>query len=118
MIRNSVRMFMILILALFMATFAFSQRQTGSLDGKTVDSEGIPLPGATVTLNGPALMGTLTYTTSDSGDFRFPAIRQFYMLWQQISQLDEQYFFVPHICLRKQLSIGFFGDVRIADKVR
>jgi hypothetical protein len=73
-IRNFVKIFMILVLALTIATFAFSQRQTGAIDGKTVDTEGVPLPGVTVTLEGPAMMGTLTYTTSDSGDFRFPAV--------------------------------------------
>ncbi len=73
MTRNSVRLFIILVLALVIASIAFSQRQTGSVAGKTVDSEGVPLPGVTATLSGPALMGTLSFTTSDSGDFRFPS---------------------------------------------
>ena len=74
MIRNSARILTVLVLSLALASFAVAQRQTGSVAGKTVDSEGLPLPGAIVTLEGPSLMGTLTYTTSDSGDFRFPSV--------------------------------------------
>ncbi|GAG92473.1 unnamed protein product, partial [marine sediment metagenome] len=49
-------------------------RQTGSISGTVVDTEGNPLPGCTVTLSGPKLIGTKSYVTSDAGRFRFPAL--------------------------------------------
>ncbi len=65
---------MVFILALAMASLAFAQRQTGSISGKVIDKEGNPLPGATVSISGPALMGTSSYVTSDTGIFRFPSL--------------------------------------------
>ena len=60
---------------LFVLTIAVSaQKQTGSISGKVADTEEAPLPGASVTLSGPALMGTLTYLTTPGGDFRFPSV--------------------------------------------
>jgi hypothetical protein len=63
-----------LVLLLVVVSLTLAQRQTGSVVGKVTDTENTPLPGASVTLQGPALMGTLTYVTTESGDFRFPAI--------------------------------------------
>jgi len=62
----------ILILSLFL--MAEAQRQTGSIYGRVIDKEGNPLPGATVTISGPAMMGTNTYVTSEAGVFRFPSL--------------------------------------------
>ena len=53
---------------------SYAQEQTGSITGKVVDTEDNPLPGATVTLSGPFLMGTRTFVTSPDGDYRFPAV--------------------------------------------
>ena len=46
----------------------------GELVGKVTDAQGGVLPGVTVTLSGPAVMGTPTATTSTSGTYRFPAV--------------------------------------------
>jgi hypothetical protein len=46
----------------------------GELVGKVTDDQGGVLPGVTVTLSGPAAMGTPTATTSASGLYRFPAV--------------------------------------------
>lgn len=46
-------------------------RQTGSLSGTVFDNENNPLPGATVTLAGPAMMGSMSYVSSGAGKFRF-----------------------------------------------
>jgi len=62
----------ILILSLFL--MAEAQRQTGSIYGRVIDKEGNPLPGATVTISGPAMMGTNSYVTSEAGVFRFPSL--------------------------------------------
>src|SRR5499426_1858269 len=46
----------------------------GELVGKVSDDQGGVLPGVTVTLSGPAAMGTPTATTNASGLYRFPAV--------------------------------------------
>src|SRR5215470_17447682 len=46
----------------------------GELVGKVTDDQGGALPGVTVTLSGPAVMGTPTATTNGSGLYRFPAV--------------------------------------------
>lgn len=58
-----------LLLSVSLASFIMAQRQTGAIVGRVID-----VPGATVSLSGPALMGTLNFTTSETGDFRFPAV--------------------------------------------
>jgi len=61
-------------LLLFMVSLAPAQELTGSLRGTVTDNEGNPLPGVTVTINSPALMGTLNAVTNDRGVFRFPSL--------------------------------------------
>jgi hypothetical protein len=46
----------------------------GELVGKVVDDQGGVLPGVTVTLSGPAAMGTPTAVTNEQGRYRFPAV--------------------------------------------
>src|SRR6188474_2092646 len=46
----------------------------GELVGKVIDDQGGLLPGATVTLTGPALMGARASTTNERGIYRFPAV--------------------------------------------
>ncbi len=66
---------LILLIALGMTSITFAQgRQTGSIRGVVKDTEGNFLPGCTVTLTGPALIGQRSYITSDTGSFRFPAL--------------------------------------------
>ncbi|MFQ6069155.1 MAG: carboxypeptidase regulatory-like domain-containing protein [Candidatus Aminicenantales bacterium] len=66
--------FLLTLLTVLLVSFSFAQRQTGSIHGLVQDEEQTPLPGATVTCSGPALLGTLTYVTGQSGKFRFPAL--------------------------------------------
>ena len=65
---------LILFFSLALITTAHAQEQTGSITGKIIDQNDEPLPGATVTLSGPALMGTRTFVSSEEGNFRFPAV--------------------------------------------
>ncbi len=46
----------------------------GELVGKVVDDQGGVLPGVTVTVSGPAMMGTQTAVTGSNGMYRFPAV--------------------------------------------
>ena len=69
------RGFMIVLLTLVLTSAGFAQgRQTGSISGTIVDVEGIFLPGAIVTLSGPAMMGAKNYVSSETGKFRFVAL--------------------------------------------
>jgi hypothetical protein len=61
--------------AVLVSGFAFSQtRETGVIQGKIVDEEGVFLPGVTVTVSSEKLMGTRSAITDAEGDFRIPAL--------------------------------------------
>ena len=47
---------------------------TGSINGKVADSSGGVLPGVTVSVNSPSMMGVQTAVTDASGNYRFPAL--------------------------------------------
>ena len=65
----------ILTILIFLGSFSFAmgQRQTGSIRGFVFDEEGGPLPGATISIMSPSLMGTQSFISSANGAFRFPA---------------------------------------------
>jgi hypothetical protein len=48
--------------------------QTGTINGRVSDNSGAVLPGVTVTITSPSLMGTQTAVTNDQGLYRFPAV--------------------------------------------
>jgi len=48
--------------------------QTGAIRGKIVDENGQPLPGVSVTVTGPALLGKISAVTNEAGQFRAPAL--------------------------------------------
>lgn len=47
---------------------------SGSIWGKVADSSGAVLPGVTVTVSSPRLLGTQTAVTNEQGIYRFPAL--------------------------------------------
>jgi hypothetical protein len=47
---------------------------TGALNGRVSDNTGAVLPGVTITISSPSLMGTRTAVTNEEGLYRFPAI--------------------------------------------
>ena len=55
------------------ALFAQTAATNSSLQG-TVTTEGVPLPGVTVTVSSPALQGTRTAITGDGGGYTFPSL--------------------------------------------
>ncbi len=68
-------MVLILLLSFGLVSISFAQgRQTGAISGTVSDEEGNLLPGATVTLTGTGIMGSLTYVTGERGRFRFPSL--------------------------------------------
>src|SRR5437773_7875457 len=46
----------------------------GAIDGRVTDNTGAVLPGVTVTISGPAMMGTRVATTNDQGAYRIAAV--------------------------------------------
>ncbi|HEX6465046.1 MAG TPA: TonB-dependent receptor, partial [Vicinamibacterales bacterium] len=54
--------------------FAQTGQNFGELIGRVTDDQGAVLPGVTVTLKGPALMGASTAVTNERGTYRFPAV--------------------------------------------
>jgi hypothetical protein len=50
-------------------------RETGAIIGTIVDEESTPLPGVSVTLTSPNLMGARTFVSEADGSYRFPALR-------------------------------------------
>ncbi len=53
---------------------AFAQQQTGEIFGKAADTSGAVLPGATVTVAGPALIQPRVAVTSETGTYRIPEL--------------------------------------------
>jgi len=62
-------------LLLLLSPLALAQsKETGAIVGTVADEEDSALPGATVTLTGPNIMGDRTAITDAQGRFRFPAL--------------------------------------------
>jgi len=74
MIKKFCRILFIFVLIWSFFSISYAQRQTGSLQGIVVDEKDNALPGANVTVLGPGLQGSKSYTTSNKGLFRFPAL--------------------------------------------
>jgi hypothetical protein len=71
--------FVVAVLAILLAsTHAFAQgggaSTTGSINGKVADTSQAVLPGVTVTVASPSLMGVQTAVTDSGGNYRFPAL--------------------------------------------
>ncbi len=62
------------LLLLVSVAMVFAQRQTGTLRGTVTTEEGSPLPGVSIVVYGPSLQGKLTFISTASGAFWFPAL--------------------------------------------
>ena len=61
--------------ALFLAAASASaQTTTGTISGRVIDSQGLALPGVTVTASSPNMQGVRTVVTSGNGDYIFSAL--------------------------------------------
>lgn len=69
----------LVILGVWLLSIGGVRAQTGAMFGeiigKVVDDQGGVLPGVTVTLSGPAIMGAPVTMTNERGLYRFPAVR-------------------------------------------
>lgn len=69
------RLIVTLALALVTSSTAMAQEQSGVLQGRASDGSGGALPGVTVTISGPTILGgSRSTTTSEQGLYRLPAI--------------------------------------------
>jgi hypothetical protein len=62
------------LLALCSGSSAWAQQQTGEIFGRLMDKSGAVLPGATVTVAGPALIQPRIVTTSETGTYQVPEL--------------------------------------------
>ena len=60
---------MLAALVLLAAGAASAQSTTGTVSGRVIDGQGLPVPGVTVSANSPNLQGVRTAVTSENGDF-------------------------------------------------
>ena len=69
---------LIAAMALAVAAPAYAQgggaSSTGTIQGRVTDAQGAVLPGVTVTATSPSALGAQTTVTSETGNYRFPAI--------------------------------------------
>jgi hypothetical protein len=69
---------MTLASALVFTVSAFAQgggaSSTGTIQGRVADTQGAVLPGVTVTASSPSMLGQQTTVTSETGNYRFPAV--------------------------------------------
>ena len=50
-------------------------RLTGYLAGVVIDEDGVPIPGVTIEISNPALMGIRVEVTTDKGSYRFSGLQ-------------------------------------------
>jgi hypothetical protein len=66
------------VAVLSFGTYAFAQgggaSSTGTIQGRVTDSQGAVLPGVTITATSPSALGAQTAVTSETGNYRFPAL--------------------------------------------
>ena len=66
-----VKILAVIVLCLSLSPFLSSQEmQTGSVRGKVAEENGQPLPGVSITISGPRLLGTVSVVTRVDGTFR------------------------------------------------
>ena len=63
---------LIVLLSFVGVGFAAAQETTGTITGRAIDAQGLPVPGATITATGP--QGVKTTITDSQGHFSFPFI--------------------------------------------
>jgi len=66
-------LFIVLVLAMF-SSLSAQVGQTGSIRGRVLDTQKAPLPGVTITVTSPALMGKQSVVSAVDGTYKFPPI--------------------------------------------
>src|SRR5258706_12219368 len=71
--RSYIRFTALAALMILVAATAFGQATSATLTG-TITTGGSPLPGATISVSSPALLGTRAAVTGNNGDYNIPAL--------------------------------------------
>ena len=72
--KHSIKFLLIVCIAIGLSSLVFPQAQTGSIKGIIYDTDGNPIPGASVTVTSEAIMGTQVYVSTGTGAYRFPSL--------------------------------------------
>ena len=70
-LKTSLGVVVAMLLAVGLAT---AQTTTGTVTGKVSDSQGLSVPGVTITVESPALQGIVTVFSSENGDYIVPLL--------------------------------------------
>ena len=73
-VRKIFRSFWLIIFIMGFTSLSLAYTTTGTLKGKIIDSEGLPLPNAFIYLSSPAMLGIRIYITSETGNIYFPSL--------------------------------------------
>src|SRR4051794_6794452 len=65
------KIFMVLVVLLCCAVSAFSQTSFGTITGRVEDTSAARIPGVSIMLTSPAIVGQRDVVTDESGTFRF-----------------------------------------------
>ena len=74
LIRHTFRALIAIAMIAAAAGPAVAQNPTGTISGRVIDSGGLPVAGASVTVQSPSLQGSRTTKTSENGDYRLPLL--------------------------------------------
>lgn len=74
MFRHVIRALVLVLIAAVAGSAQTTSATTGAIIGAVTDSSGAVLPGVTVNLSGPSMMGVQTSVTSEEGAYRFIAV--------------------------------------------
>jgi hypothetical protein len=99
---------LILATASIVAAQGGGASSTGTIQGRIADAQGAVLPGVTITATSPALLGQQTTVSSETGNYRFPAVPPgVYALTYELSGFNT---------LKRegiQITLGFTANVNV-----
>ena len=72
--QSSFAMALCAVVALLVAAPALAQNPTGTISGRVLDSQSLPITGATVTVTSAALQGPRSTKTTENGDYILPLL--------------------------------------------
>jgi len=74
MSKKVIKLLFLIVFFLGIVSFSIAQKQTGSIHGIVLDEDGSPLPGASISIFGPAIQSSKFFTSTQNGLFRFPSL--------------------------------------------
>lgn len=112
--------FIVVFVVALTASLAFAQVQTGAIEGTVQDMGRGPIPGVTVTVSSPSLIGGSTKTyTGQNGSYRFPTLTPgVYAVQAQLSGFSTVIQRNIRVFVGKTLTVDFRMElVRVSETV-